>query len=532
MSTQPDSVCKYCGAARSEFRRNNLIKDHGEFTKHQYLCLGLNANGIPLGVPSRCLKCDAQFANATIDANIKHYNLAHKIKINATCTLRDLQHRFKSHLFPSLNFNNDYGSYYTQRNVIKAHKDLARWWQLSSEQPVDLEYESHEILGEYQVTFEDYFGEGVVPISLHAHVSDVNQPHLICSLVRHVLKFDQTFPQRRLSEHQIKQPQLSVLEGTYGSGYGTQGWVSVWYSDSGIQAGIKPKVISMKNSRKQVEDSFLSAKNAGCVGFVVEIVRSSDLKILPASDWVLIAKQCVKHQIFLIVDESVTAIRCGAPFAHQRPEYANTGFKPDLIFFGKGLRIAGIALDFGGSTIRKLQIRDPAKRQEVIIHWRKLFTAPAAPMDLIQPIGTLRLAIEERWHERAIAVGKVLRDIVLETCPTISTTHIGGLDSLLYFRASDVQATNVIPAGTGTKKIRWLPTLDEAMSSREELMAKVFGIGSRLHRSELALYMQENSWLPIWCSKCGEISDSTELCMTCAISFCDGCRKTPHICIS
>ena len=62
---------------------------------------------------------------------------------------------------------------------------------------------------------------------------------------------------------------------------------------------------------------------------------------------------------------------------------------------------------------------------------------------------------------------------------------MAGLGALIYLCAKSAENTNVMPAGTGKKLIRWLPTMDEVMTSKKEQLSKVFGIGSCLHRLNL-----------------------------------------------
>jgi hypothetical protein len=45
--------------------------------------------------------------------------------------------------------------------------------------------------------------------------------------------------------------------------------------------------------------------------------------------------------MLLIVDEYLSLLRCGAGFAHPNPHYTLHG-KPDLILFGKELKVCGM----------------------------------------------------------------------------------------------------------------------------------------------------------------------------------------------
>lgn len=79
--------------------------------------------------------------------------------------------------------------------------------------------------------------------------------------------------------------------------------------------------------------------------------------------------------------------------------------------------------------------------------------------------------------------------------------------------------------------VRWIPTMDEVMSSKEDLLQKVFGIGSKLHRQQLAIYLRDNDWMPLWCANCGEPANASELCPSCAVIFCEACQPKGHVCI-
>jgi len=515
--------CEYCGLNQRRFSNSQ-----GGLARHQQLCLGLDIDGRSLGIPDRCLICGTVFKAATTNANVSHYRRLHDEHVNVNRTIRHLQRDYQSHLFPDLNLNNDYGSYLTSKNVLIMEEDLARWGNLWAIQPMNLERESRVILYQYQADFETYF-KGVMPLSYHGHVSDVNNPFFIASLIRHIIQYGPN--PRRLTKAQIDTPCVAVLEGTYGSGFGPQAYVSVVSGWSNIACGPKPFTIAANGSQATTEKHLIDAKAAGCVALIVEIVRSRDGRVLHASEWKTLAEKCAQVQLFLIVDESLTSIRCGAPFAYQRPEYSDTGFHPDLVFFGKGLRVSGVAVDWQGVNTESLNINSSDKRSNVFMHWQKLFTRSTSTADLLQAIGTIRLAQRELWHERSVEIGRLLREIAFELCPSLKQHHVAGLDALIYLRRKEVQSTNVIPAGAGGKLVRWIPTMDEVISSKEDLLQKVFDIGSKLHRQQLAIYLRDNDWMPLWCANCGEPANASELCPSCAVIFCEACQPKGHVCI-
>jgi len=106
------------------------------------------------------------------------------------------------------------------------------------------------------------------------------------------------------------------------------------------------------------------AKAQGCFGVVVKTVNSQDNgRLTTPTELQNLRDACTSCGLVLAIDETMTAIRCGAPFAHQRPEYQ--GIKPDLVFFGKALGAQGIAVNFDGAyfTARCLGLDSPQRRR-------------------------------------------------------------------------------------------------------------------------------------------------------------------------
>ena len=59
----------------------------------------------------------------------------------------------------------------------------------------------------------------------------------------------------------------------------------------------------------------------------------------------------------LIVDEALTIIRCGAPFAHPLYLYRRHGH-PDLILLGKGIQTCGVAVDLKAINMQSVDVAE------------------------------------------------------------------------------------------------------------------------------------------------------------------------------
>ena len=100
----------------------------------------------------------------------------------------------------------------------------------------------------------------------------------------------------------------------------------------------------------------------------------------------------------------MTAVRCGAPFAHQLEIY-KAGGQPDLVF-GKGIRACGIAVNWEGINIIA----------NTIPPWN-------------QTIQVL-LAKQQDWPEQAVKIGALLRRVLGEVSK--DPAAIKGLNSLIW----------------------------------------------------------------------------------------------------
>ena len=87
------------------------------------------------------------------------------------------------------------------------------------------------------------------------------------------------------------------------------------------------------------------------MALIIEIVRAADGSVMSEASWKHILQACKRYCLVLVVDEALTAIRCGAPFAYQLPQYRKHGW-PDLVLFRKAIRTNGIAVEWEGINMQ------------------------------------------------------------------------------------------------------------------------------------------------------------------------------------
>lgn len=109
-------------------------------------------------------------------------------------------------------------------------------------------------------------------------------------------------------------------------------------------------------TRDDLSRSLANSKKLGCIGVVVEIVNNQcNGRVTTPEELQNLSDACAENGLLLAIDETITAIRCGAPFAFQRPEYRHTR-PPDLVFFGKALGASGAAIHFDAPFMQRLGI--------------------------------------------------------------------------------------------------------------------------------------------------------------------------------
>ena len=391
-----------------------------------------------------------------------------------------------------------------------------------------LQYHIHDIGDRYREAFRCFFT--AEPISLHGHVSDASNPALLTSLVSHLTSSCPTRGSNPfLREEDKANPCIAVLEGSYGAGFGPLAHNSVLEFVRPLANGRYPFVIKTDNAAR-IDDQVRKAKQMGCVALIAEIVRARDGSAISQTVWKHLLKACEKQRLILVVDEALTAIRCGAPFAYQLPHYQKHGL-PDLVLFGKAVKTSGIAVDWRGINMQKLRLTDPEERMFVALEWQERLTEMAPAASLLTSWGTIVLAEKENWPRRAGEIGQILRAIIKSH--GIKSSLVGGLHSLIYLRVEHLaRITSPVMGANAGEYVRWFPTMDAVMTSEEELRAKVFGPSSIAHRRDLSAHLAKEGVRLSFCSRCGRAVEAglRPSCQLCVVGICEECEPGQHIC--
>lgn len=433
--------------------------------------------------------------------------------------------------FPDLDLHQSYGSFLTRKNPISQNvdPDVASDWAMLSTNPAMLQHRVPDITDRYRTAFKRFFN--IDPISIHGHVSDAANPFVLTSLLMHLTAYSsKDCGVFFLSEEDRVTCRIAVTDRSYGAGCGPLAHHSIVPICRQLACGATPFVVDTRVPTR-IDKLVRRAKEEGCVALIAEIVRAADGTVISEAGWKALLQSCREYCLVLVVDEAMTAIRCGAPFAHQLPQYKKAGL-PDLVLFGKGVRINGIAIEWQGINIQKLAIMDEDMRLFVILSWQERYTEAATAADILTSTGILTLAAKEDWPQRAQKIGHALRDII-GSKGFAKPSAIGGLHGLIYMRQQDYRRSSspVMGAYAG-KYIRWLPVMDEVMTSKDELQAKMFGKGSLEHRKEISQWFDSKKIQPRWCSICGEGAGDEKgtLCPTCVVRQCENCEPGQHQC--
>lgn len=278
------------------------------------------------------------------------------------------------------------------------------------------------------------------------------------------------------------------------------------------------------------------AKRRGCIGVIVEIVQNqASGRVLAPNEFHNLREACTETGLLFAVDEALTAIRCGAPFSHQRPEYAGT-VPPDLVFFGKALVANGVGIRFDAPFTSKLGIRTTLDRRNALEVWQYAGTqAMALPM-LISSLGALEMAVAGDWVERSKVIGRSIRELVSARARKLNLRGLdgekkvlGGLESFIFVRIEVSAIFMVMGAtngGPSTGWVRWLPRLDAHLMEEATLASILSGPGTEW-RKTLSVALERMGMEPEWCFWCGNHARNPRdiWCRTCCINACDveGC---------
>ncbi|KAI8627920.1 hypothetical protein F5Y19DRAFT_440396 [Xylariaceae sp. FL1651] len=460
--------------------------------------------------------------------------------------------------------NSAWGSIYTSRSTVADEEVFPLWQQYASDKgAVDRKYQS--LLHEYTDLFSNVFG-GYYPISMHAHATDSLLPTTIASLMLNtvatsplVLNSPALKPKanedpedtgKRIrdfalsflgwDEAHVLAPNFIVADNIYGAGYGPLAHTSKEWEISAIASGPKPIIADMKGtSVEKLNTLFAEAKARGCIAVVFDVVSTEDGSVLPPDRFRIIKACCAQNRLLLVLDETMAAIRCGAPFAFQRPEYSDMGAdtQPDLVIFGKGIGVSGIAIGFEGVITKGLTYVQPDDIRQTIRYWRALVSRPIRLPILLEALSILRAAQRENWPARSEQIGDAVRDVIQELDP--STREPGALQGMGAVIAVNREVAMRFRVMSAIRRrspwVRWMPKLDSASANRDQLKKQVFGQESKEQRHILSREAEQCGTIPLWCFICGIEATSEDWCRTCYLSFCDNevCVQAfhRHVCL-
>ncbi|KAK4975700.1 hypothetical protein LTR66_010900, partial [Elasticomyces elasticus] len=205
---------------------------------------------------------------------------------------------------------------------------------------------------------------------------------------------------------------------------------------------------------ESLHDQLSAVKKQGCIAFLIEMIRSSDGHPMEAGAFQAVATQCERVGLALVIDECLTAFRCGAPFACQRPEYISKAC-PDFVLFGESLQICGIGISYEGACNRKYLKHGSAFGKQIASSWQSLVTKVVPLPMLIDSLNIIESAIQHDWASRSQKIGKRLREIIHESMsdnvrvPSQAEMRqaVGGLDALIYLLQEISQKLLVMSAG-------------------------------------------------------------------------------------
>ncbi|GAP85247.1 hypothetical protein SAMD00023353_1002790 [Rosellinia necatrix] len=452
-----------------------------------------------------------------------------------------------------------WGSVYTNRSTVSDKGILPLWQQYAVDKAgVDRKYQL--ILNEYTDLFTKVFG-GYYPISMHAHATDSLMPTTIASLILNTAatsplvldspilrpKADEKPEETGMrvrdfalnflgwTETHVLAPTFIVADNIYGAGYGPMAHASKEWETSAIAAGPKPFVVNMREADEATLNvQFAEAKAKGAIAVVFDMVSTEDGLVFTPEKFGLVKACCARHRLLLIVDETMTAMRCGAPFAFQRPEYAREAaeHQPDLVIFGKGIGVSGIAIGFGGVMTKGLTYTKPEDIRQTIRYWRALVSRPIRLPNLLEALSILRASVAEDWPAQSERIGEAIRGVLHELEP--QTREPGAVQGLAAVIAidRDIALRHRVMCAIRRRSpwARLLPKLSSTSADREGLMRQVFGQESRGQRQALSREAEQCGAIPLWCFICGIEATEDDWCRTCFLSSCNNevCVKAFH----
>ncbi|KAL2828672.1 pyridoxal phosphate-dependent transferase [Aspergillus cavernicola] len=429
-------------------------------------------------------------------------------------------------------------------------------WEDYTRNPTRVEGQYHKLLNEYTIRFTSFFKD-YWPITFHAHVSDVLIPTTIASLILNtastcplivedpalspLLKDDpepekvHQFVRELLgwTDVHISAPRLATVQGIYGCAFGPLAHASDEWEYRIIGAGPSPFSITQGDfaSADTLLKKLLAAKERGCVTVICDLVNASDGSIFPPENFRMLRTCCAEARIFLLVDEAMTAIRCGAPLVCQRPEYFDGDLQPDLISFGKGMGVSGIAINFNGLMMRHLAYHKREQILQTIRFWRSMVTRPIAMPVLIEALGILNVAEAEDWPARSEKIGSAFREFISRHAGNESQTKeiVRGLGAFIAVDREFSKQFRVMAAFRRQSSwARWLPKLNSAAAVDPQALERyLVGPDAKSLRQVLAREAEQQGTTPLWCFVCGIDAMVEDWCRTCFLGYCgtEDCKR-------
>ncbi|KAJ5360331.1 hypothetical protein N7517_009522 [Penicillium concentricum] len=445
--------------------------------------------------------------------------------------------------------HNAWGTLYSN-SVLISDERTRRVWEDYTVNTARVEQQYHVLLNEYTDRFQSFFG-GYWPITFHAHVSDVLIPTTIASLILNtastcplvvedpalspLLKDDpepekvQQFVRELLgwTDVHIAAPKLAIVEGIYGGAYGPLAHSSNEWEYRIIGSGPSSVFISLSDfsSEDRLLTKIIAAKAEGCVAVICDLVDASNGTVFPPAFFRLLRSCCDQARICLLVDEAMTAIRCGAPLASQRAEYCEDGnLQPDMIAFGKGMGVSGVAINFNGLMMRHLAFHKRELILQSIRFWRSMVTRPIATPVLIEALGILNVAEAEDWPARSEQIGVAFRKFIHRYSGRNGHGNeiIRGLGAFIAIDREFSKKFRVMAAfRRNSSWARWIPKLNStAFVNDQAIETYLIGSGAKNLRQSLSQEAEKQGTAPLWCWVCGIDAIVEDWCRTCFLGYC------------
>ncbi|KAF6793744.1 hypothetical protein CMUS01_16068 [Colletotrichum musicola] len=456
-------------------------------------------------------------------------------------------------------FNNAEGSIlsFDQMQALTMSNPL---WREFVGNRMGLERRYPELLHAYEDAFTHYFG-GYRPIDYRHTSADTMDPDTIVKIILTLAEIPMSEPSdssespftdeddtlRRIGweDIQAKKPRWALLADTYAAATSSSKAVSAksppQFSSSKRPYGKNPILLHAEGvSNDELREQLRAAKEAGCIGVILEIVENQyNGRVLSPELLARLSAACAAERLLLAADETLTAIRCGAPFAFQREEYVASA-APDLVFFGKATGAHGTAVSFDGAFFSRLGVfADGSSRARAMGRWRAQVPRPLPTANLIHATAALEAAVRGNFAMLSRIVGQAIRAFILEraaergcngqdgTSSQIEARDVlGGLESLIFVRRDIAGAMLVMGAGTAAGAawvpwVRWLPRLETELS-RSEVLDEVVGSTSRRAREEMAGMLVRRGAGPSWCFWCGgrRTAAKDDWCRRCCVGAC------------